>query len=334
MSATAKDHLSDPELLETEWDLTPLVDGDADRGVQRQLGEARERAPRFVEPATPGPGRRARLRRTARRRCWELGGDQRAARPRRHLRLTALPDRYRRSGPRRAAPARAGARRPRSRPCCCSSSSSGRRSPTLGSTSCCGPPAWASAPTTCAALAAIDAPADRARGEDPRREVPVEPASWARLFGELTSALRVDLDGAEASLELALSRLQSPDRGQRRTAAEAVTVALAPGLRTRAFIFNTLVYEKSVDDRLRSYPHWLSSRNLSNEASDASVMALVEAVGAATTFPSGGTRLKARLLGIDRLADYDRAAPVPEEVTVLIRRRPRSGTQDLHGLHS
>ena len=51
-----------------------------------------------------------------------------------------------------------------------------------------------------------------------------------------------------------------------------------PGLRTRAFVFNTLLADKMVDDRLRSYPHWLASRNLANEASDESVEALVTAV--------------------------------------------------------
>ncbi len=138
-------------------------------------------------------------------------------------------------------------------------------------------------------------------------------AAWARLFGELTSALRVNLDGEETGLEVALARLQSADRGERRTAAEAVTAALAPGLRTRAFIYNTLVAEKAVDDRLRSYPHWLASRNLANEASDESVMALIESVRARFDIPQRWYRLKAKLLGVDRIADYDRAAPVLEE---------------------
>ena len=64
----------------------------------------------------------------------------------------------------------------------------------------------------------------------------------------------------------------------RRDTAERVTAALQPGLRTRAYTFNTLLADKMTDDRLRSYPHWLASRNLSNEASDESVQALIEAV--------------------------------------------------------
>ncbi|MGI8864426.1 MAG: M3 family oligoendopeptidase, partial [Solirubrobacteraceae bacterium] len=98
--------------------------------------------------------------------------------------------------------------------------------------------------------------------------------------------------------------------------AEAVAAALEPGLRTRAFIFNTLAHDKSVEDRLRHFPNWLSSRNLSNEASDESVMALIEAVRGRYDIPQRWYRLKAKLLGVERLADYDRAAPVlPEEVT-------------------
>jgi oligoendopeptidase F len=140
--------------------------------------------------------------------------------------------------------------------------------------------------------------------------------AWARLFGELTSALRVDLDGDELTLDVALSRLQSPDRDVRRATAEAVSAALEPGLRTRGFIYNTLAFDKSVEDRLRTYPHWLASRNRANEASDQSVMALIEAVRRRYDIPQRWYVLKARLLGIDRIADYDRAAPVlSEDVT-------------------
>jgi len=137
-------------------------------------------------------------------------------------------------------------------------------------------------------------------------------SAWARLFAELMSALEVRLPDREepASLEQALARLSGSDRDERRAAAEAVTAALQPGIRTRASIYNTLLHDKAVDDRLRGYPHWLASRNLANEASDASVEALVSAVRARYDVPRRWYRLKARLLGVDRLADYDRAATV------------------------
>jgi len=135
-------------------------------------------------------------------------------------------------------------------------------------------------------------------------------SAWARLFSELTASIQVDLDGESVSLEEGLSRLQVPDRERRRRSAEAVTAALEPGLRTRAFVFNTLLADKYVDDRLRSYPSWVASRNLDNEASDESVQALVDAVVARYDIPQRWYTLKARLLGVDRLADYDRMASI------------------------
>ncbi|HEY4996344.1 MAG TPA: M3 family oligoendopeptidase, partial [Solirubrobacteraceae bacterium] len=137
--------------------------------------------------------------------------------------------------------------------------------------------------------------------------------AWTRLFEELTSAITVELEGEPLALDVALSRLSLPDRGARRATAEAVTAALAPGLRTRAFLFNTLLADKATDDRLRRYPHWLAARNLANEASDESVAALMEAVRGRYEIARRWYRLKAKLLGVERLADYDRMAAVTED---------------------
>jgi oligoendopeptidase F len=140
-------------------------------------------------------------------------------------------------------------------------------------------------------------------------------SAWGRLFSEQTSALKVDLPGEDepVALDSALAQLMSPDRDVRRGVAEAVTEALAPGLRTRAYIFNTLLADKATDDRLRHYDHWLAARNLANEASDESVQALIEAVLNRYELPRRWYRLKAQLLGIDVLADYDRIAAVTQD---------------------
>jgi oligoendopeptidase F len=155
-------------------------------------------------------------------------------------------------------------------------------------------------------------------------------SAWGRLFEELTAAIGVELraDGAPAvgvppeagrngdekvALDVALSRLSLPDREVRRAAAEAVTAALAPELRTRAFVFNTLLADKATDDRLRRYPHWLAARNLANEASDESVQALLRAVRGRYEIPRRWYRLKAKLLGLERLADYDRMAAISQD---------------------
>jgi oligoendopeptidase F len=160
--------------------------------------------------------------------------------------------------------------------------------------------------------------------------------AWTRLFEELTSAIEVELGGEEGrvALDVALSRLTLPDRELRRTTAEAVTAALAPGLRTRAFLFNTLLADKGVDDRLRRYPHWLAARNLANEASDESVQALIDAVRGRYEIPRRWYRLKARLLGVQQLADYDRMASVSEDELIFPFARAKEIVLDCYSTFS
>ncbi len=165
--------------------------------------------------------------------------------------------------------------------------------------------------------------------------------AWVRLFDELTSAITVELpEQGTVGLEQGLSLLQHPDRAVRQQAAAAVTAGLEPGLRTRAFVFNTLLLDKSTDDRLRSYPSWVSSRNLSNEATDDSVQALVDAVVSRYDIAQRWYRLKAQVLGLDRLADYDRMASVAEdeseigwaEATALVHDAYASFSPELAGI--
>ncbi|MBA2637611.1 MAG: M3 family oligoendopeptidase [Solirubrobacterales bacterium] len=160
--------------------------------------------------------------------------------------------------------------------------------------------------------------------------------AWSRLFSEQVSALEVSLPDHDApvALDVALSRLMSPDREERRTTAEAVTQALAPGLRTRAYIFNTLLADKATDDRLRHFPNWLASRNLSNEASDESVAALVSAVRARYDIAQRWYALKTRLLGLDRLADFDRMAAVIDEEEEVGWEQARDLVLDSYGSFS
>jgi oligoendopeptidase F len=136
--------------------------------------------------------------------------------------------------------------------------------------------------------------------------------AWQRLFDEQISAITIEFDGRQVPLEAGLAQLHSPDRAVRQAAAEAVTAGLAPNLRTRAFILNTLLADKATDDRLRRYESWIASRNLANEASDESVQALVDAVQRRYAIPQRWYALKAKLLGVDRIADYDRMASVAD----------------------
>lgn len=142
-------------------------------------------------------------------------------------------------------------------------------------------------------------------------------SAWARLFEELTADLRPVLDGEEVGWEQAMAQLQSSSRERRRQAATAITESLEPGLKTRGYILNTILLDHATDDRLHGYPNWLSSMNLYNETSDEAVDALVEAVTKRYDIPSRYYALKAKLLGLDKLADYDRLAPLGEDHTTV-----------------
>ena len=313
MSAPSASDLEDPELEATAWDLDPLVDGDGEVGVERALDEAGRRATAFAERYE---GRVA-----------SFDGDQLVEAMREFGALSELVGRAGSYAELRfstdtADPTR-GALLQRVH----------ERGIAIQTTLLFFELEWAALEDERAdellSADGLDFCRHHLRTErryrdhllsQPEERVLAEKAltgrsAWGRLFAEVTSAIKVELDGEPepASLEIALARLHSPDREVRRTSAEAVTAALEPGLRTRAYIFNTLLHDKAVDDRLRGYPNWLAARNLSNEVSDESVQALIEAVRGRYELARRWYRLKAGLLGIERLADYDRMAAVTED---------------------
>jgi len=140
--------------------------------------------------------------------------------------------------------------------------------------------------------------------------------AFCRLFDEILGAARfqIEVDGVTTELgeEEVLSLLYDPDREKRRNAARGLTDGLRQHSRTLAFIFNTLVQDKAVRDRLRHYRDPIDSRNLANEIDGASVRALLDTCERGHPLVHRYYRLKARLLGIDRLEDCDRYAPVGE----------------------
>ncbi len=134
--------------------------------------------------------------------------------------------------------------------------------------------------------------------------------SWQRLFEELVAAIKVEFEEGEKPLEEALNELYSPQRARRAEASKAITAALLADLPTRTHIFNTVLNDKAIDDRLRAYPSWIGERNLANEASDESVQALIDTVVSNYGIVERYYRLKRRLLGYEELYDYDRYAPL------------------------
>ena len=76
------------------------------------------------------------------------------------------------------------------------------------------------------------------------------------------------------------------------------------------FIFNSTVQDHAVDMRLKRFENPADARHLANEIDGQSVAALMKACEEGGHVVRDYYRLKAKLLGLDQLYDYDRYGPV------------------------
>jgi oligoendopeptidase F len=143
--------------------------------------------------------------------------------------------------------------------------------------------------------------------------------AWNRLFDETMTSLRFTLDGEELTLEPALNKLQDADPEVRRKASEALAVTFKANLRTFTLITNTLAKDKEISDRWRGFADIADSRHLANRVERSVVDALASAVREA--YPRLSHRyyaMKAKWLGMDRLNNWDRNAPLPDTPQAVI----------------
>ena len=137
--------------------------------------------------------------------------------------------------------------------------------------------------------------------------------AWTRLFDETTAALRFPYDGRQLTSAEVFDLLQDKDRAKRERAGHTIAEVLGRNVRLFALITNTLAKDKQLEDGWRKFARPISSRNLANQVEDDVVDALTTAVR--TAYPQLSHRyyaLKARWLGLERLAHWDRNAPLPE----------------------
>ncbi len=134
--------------------------------------------------------------------------------------------------------------------------------------------------------------------------------AWTRFFTQLTSAFRFDWLDDEVNMTFVLNKLRDADRDAREMAWRKLSDKLREKSMELTFIFNTLALDKANSDRRRGYSSWISSRNLSNKASDEVVDALVSTVTDNYELVARHYRLKQALLGYEELYDYDRYAPL------------------------
>jgi len=141
-------------------------------------------------------------------------------------------------------------------------------------------------------------------------------AAWTRLFGETMTALHFSVEGEPEplTLELTLNLLTDPQEKRRKAASDALAVVFKENVRLFALITNTLAKDKEISDRWRGFKDVADSRHLANQVEAPVVNALVESVR--ESYPRLSHRyyaMKAKWLGKEKLAQWDRNAPLPDK---------------------
>ena len=138
--------------------------------------------------------------------------------------------------------------------------------------------------------------------------------AFARLFTEVTTALSFPLERDGATQHLTMSELLAlahhPDRELRRRGMESLYGVLGANALVLTSVYDTLLLDHLTQDRLRRYPTPMAERHLANEIDPEAVERMMAVAEANYGLARRYFTLKARLLGLPRLALYDQYAPV------------------------
>jgi oligoendopeptidase F len=140
--------------------------------------------------------------------------------------------------------------------------------------------------------------------------------AFSKLFDELTSSLsyRMELDGEERDFtgEELISLLHHPDAEVRERALTVFLNGHAEQGIVLSTVFNTVALDHGQEMEIRGYSHPMQSTNLGNELSDEAIEHLMGVTEANFPLAQEYFRLKAKLLGMEKLKNSDVYAPVGE----------------------
>lgn len=139
-------------------------------------------------------------------------------------------------------------------------------------------------------------------------------SAWVRFYEESMARLSYEVDGKKYN-DAQVSRLYlSSDAKLREKTGKEVNRVSKENCFNVCYIYNMIMKDKAVEDKKRGFKLPMSSRNLSEEVSDETVNALAQTVrdnykNIAWRF----YKLKAKLLGVEKIQYWDRNAPLPIE---------------------
>jgi oligoendopeptidase F len=142
--------------------------------------------------------------------------------------------------------------------------------------------------------------------------------AWVRLFDEVTSnhtyKFRDPGNGQceDLTQEELLDMLRDPKREVRQAAADCLSQGLLDLRRVLVFIFNNLIQDKKVEDRLRKHLYPEHARHLTNELDKETVDLVIGLCRDNYGLVERFYNLKREILGLDELTHIDRYAPLFE----------------------
>ena len=163
----------------------------------------------------------------------------------------------------------------------------------------------------------LSEPEERMLGE----RSPAAASAWQSLFGRITSTLETDFDSGDGTEPHTIDRLlacvRNPDRDLRMRALDTLYATLGPNTPTLAHCYDTLVGDRLAMDRLRNYDDPMDPTHLRNEVPGPAIETMMSTVEGHYGLAHRWFRVKARLLGLDRLHLADQYAPLGEAREVL-----------------
>ena len=138
--------------------------------------------------------------------------------------------------------------------------------------------------------------------------------AFNRLFDEVTSnyVFKFTLGGKteDKSQQEVLAMLRDEDRATRQAAGDSLTAGLKDQERVLVFIFNTLMQDKSIEDRMRGFQFAEQSRHMANELDRETVDLVVKLCREFYPMVARYYRVKQQILGLSELTHVDRYAPL------------------------
>lgn len=143
---------------------------------------------------------------------------------------------------------------------------------------------------------------------------PVGAGAFSRLFDEHFSRMRFEIpkgkEKKEVGEEEMLAYLHSPDRKLRKRAHKNFTQKIKESSHLLTYALNMIRKDLAINARLRHYELPESFRHLENCATQKSVDSLIEVVSKHYGLVEKYYLAKRELLGVKKLKDYDRYAPL------------------------